>query len=211
MKKYGFTLAEVLVSLAIVGVVAALTIPSLTANTANAKIGPTLAKAAAAFEQANQAMLNDLGVDSLTDAGLIQGDSAETIGSNYANLLQKNLKIISKSAKGDYFYIFTKDNVAYAIPKLEAPTNSQDPIYKQRLTKDLKVDINGDRGPDTAGSDVFYFSLWNDGSLRPKGGSMWDGTGAGGWKSGCQKDETPTDPTTCAGHIFENNLKVLYK
>ena len=55
-KKDGFTLAEILITLGIVGVVAAMTVPRLMNNTSTSQIGPKLAKAAAAFEQANQAM-----------------------------------------------------------------------------------------------------------------------------------------------------------
>ena len=44
MKKLGFTLAEVLITLGIIGVVAALTTPALVHNVGDAKIGPTLSK-----------------------------------------------------------------------------------------------------------------------------------------------------------------------
>ena len=53
MKKYGFTLAEVLITLGILGVIAALTIPGLMLDSRRAQIGPKLAAAVSAFEQAN--------------------------------------------------------------------------------------------------------------------------------------------------------------
>ena len=56
MKKFGFTLAEVLVTLGIIGVVAALTMPSLVSSTGSAKIGPSLAKFANSFENAMNKM-----------------------------------------------------------------------------------------------------------------------------------------------------------
>ena len=55
----GFTLAEVLITLAIIGVVAALTTPSVIRNSQNAKIGPTLAKICTTIETAIQAACND--------------------------------------------------------------------------------------------------------------------------------------------------------
>ena len=70
MKKLGFTLAEVLITLGVVGVVAAITLPSLITDTATAQIGPKLAKAVASFEQANQALLNEQSVDNLSDTKL---------------------------------------------------------------------------------------------------------------------------------------------
>ena len=43
--KQGFTLAEVLITLGIIGVVAALTAPALVQNAGNAKVVPTLGNA----------------------------------------------------------------------------------------------------------------------------------------------------------------------
>ena len=51
MIKKGFTLAEVLITLGIVGVISALTLPSLMNNHTKAQIGPKLAKAVSAFDK----------------------------------------------------------------------------------------------------------------------------------------------------------------
>ncbi len=53
-KREGFTLAEVLITLAIIGVVAALTTPAIIRNSQNAKIGPQLSKIVTTFENAAQ-------------------------------------------------------------------------------------------------------------------------------------------------------------
>ena len=73
MKKTGFTLAEILVTIGIIGVVSALVIPTFTAQTQRAKIGPKLGKAVASFEQATKAILDDAQVDRLTRATVPQG------------------------------------------------------------------------------------------------------------------------------------------
>ena len=57
MKKNAFTLAEVLISLTIVGVVAAMTIPSLNNNIEKNKVGPAFAKAVNNIENANKLAL----------------------------------------------------------------------------------------------------------------------------------------------------------
>ena len=85
MKKFGFTLAEVLITLGIIGVVAAITLPTLNSNTTMASIGPKLGKAVSVFEQANQALLTNMSVDGLTDSGLLAdglGDYVEALGNN---------------------------------------------------------------------------------------------------------------------------------
>ena len=55
--KQGFTLAEVLITLGIIGVVAALTAPALVQNAGNAKVGPTLTKVVPTLENAHEQML----------------------------------------------------------------------------------------------------------------------------------------------------------
>ena len=65
MKKFGFTLAEVLITLGIIGVVAALTAPALVQNAGTAKIGPTLSKVVATLENAHESMLAKEDVSSL--------------------------------------------------------------------------------------------------------------------------------------------------
>ncbi len=69
MKKSGFTLAEVLITLGIIGVVAALTAPALVQNAGSAQIGPKLAKAVSTFELANQNMLNERDASTIAASG----------------------------------------------------------------------------------------------------------------------------------------------
>ncbi len=65
MKKHGFTLAEILITLGIIGVVAALTAPSLVQNAGSAKVGPTLAKVKTTIEVANEQLMHDRELNSL--------------------------------------------------------------------------------------------------------------------------------------------------
>ena len=76
MQKRGFTLAEVLITLGIIGVVSALTAPALSTNTQKAKIGPALARFSSILGSAVQEYmvneeLTDLG--GVTDATLYTG------------------------------------------------------------------------------------------------------------------------------------------
>lgn len=57
MLKKGFTLAETIITLGIIGVVVAITTPIVIHSTAKAQVGPKLAKTVAIFEQANAAIL----------------------------------------------------------------------------------------------------------------------------------------------------------
>ena len=58
----------------------------------------------------------------------------------------------------------------------------------------------------------------NDGSLQPAGSSFLEsinkkhsGYTSQHWKDNCPVGNKPTGASYCAGHIFENNLKVLYR
>ena len=81
MKKFGFTLAEVLITLGIIGVVAALTAPALVQNAGTAKVGPTLSKVVSTLENANEQLLHD---EDATDLSKIAETNLE-----YSDLLSK--------------------------------------------------------------------------------------------------------------------------
>ncbi len=90
MKKSGFTLAEVLITLGIIGVVAALTAPALVQNAGSAQIGPKLAKAVSTFELANQNMLNAADAATIKASGATSGNG--TAEENYLNNLSNYMK-----------------------------------------------------------------------------------------------------------------------
>ena len=214
MKKSGFTLAEILISLSIIGVVAALTLPSLLSNTQAAQIGPKLGKAVSMFEQASMALLSENDVDAISDA--------YSTASSFRTALEGHMKVADA---GGVFVpaaialapplastsIKTRDGVEYIFPSsLVTFSTSSNP--SDNYLCDITIDINSANGTKTAGEDTFYFGLFDDGSLRPKGGKKsWNGTDNNTWSAKCAKDALPSDATYCAGHIFENNMKVLYK
>lgn len=202
MKKFGFTLAEILITLSIIGVVAAITLPTLMTDTLGAQIGPKLAKAVSMFEQANEAMLHNNSVDAITDAGLIGADGAIA---DYYEELSNYLKA-TKSGSG----LLAKDGMFYTVTRITSLVPAANtPAHKQEIGT-VMIGTNGTKSK-TPGEDVFYFSWWNDGSLRPKGGTNWSNGDSDTWETKCALNTTPENYEYCAGHIFENNLKVLYK
>ena len=220
MKKFGFTLAEVLTTLTVVGVVATLTLPNIMgkANT-TAHAGPKLAKFATSFDQANISLMEANSIDRISDL--------TTSVQTYIDELGKYLKITSQTTVNDgnnkkIPTIILKDGTAAIIAYNPASiTDKTKPAYQQKLG-DIHVDIDGIETTRGYGKDRFSFTLWNDGSLRPKGAAGWDGTDAskpGGtdpsksthWKDKCPINGTVSDYSYCTGHIFENNLKILYK
>ena len=220
MKKNGFTLAEVLMTMTIIGVIASMTLPTLTLNTRRAQIGPKLATAVSNFEQANQALLNDYQVDSLSDTGLLESENF-----NYATELVKYLKGSADTSDTRKHSITTNNRIRYALyPMVGIDSANEDeqpvPAHMQRIS--LEGNPPGiliDFANDNNASGNYWFSLWNDGSLRPMGSTGWDGTpesvsgGTRHWshENNCPNDQTPKNPNYCAGSIFENNLRVRYR
>ena len=89
MKK-GFTLAEVLITLAIIGVVAALTAPALNSAIQKAKVPPTLRKFISTMEVAHEHLLGDSDDNLLSSA--VGGTTAAEIETRYFEELKKYVK-----------------------------------------------------------------------------------------------------------------------
>ena len=224
--KKGFTLAETLISLAIIGVIAALTLPNLNANVVDAQIGPKLAKAVSTFEQANQAYLNAQEVDAITDAvnfsntsnsAYVNGltdhmkasivDNSETVYKDVSVSVPSGFPLLSGLAKANS--IQTKDGMLFFVAGKSNSDYTGTAPHKYR-TGAVYVDINGISKPNEVGTDIFAFSLFNDGSLIPVGLNGWMEDGDL-WTSKCSVNSVPSNPIFCTAHIFANNLKVLYK
>ena len=153
MKKLGFTLAEVLIVIMIIGVIAAITLPGLLTNIREAQIGPKLAKARSIFEQANVTLLDDNSIDLITD------------GFNNTNNYITELRNFLKGDANGATYT-TDDNMRYTIAINGAPANQNIPGYQQTIGT-VQIDIDGPLGPNTLGRDRFNFLFRNDGSLEP--------------------------------------------
>ena len=123
-----------------------------------------------------------------------------------------NLSTYIKSSHVSDLTLTTKDNISYEFLGENMGTyteNNQERFASVWIR--LKPDANKN------GYDKFRFEFVTDGSLIPYGSTGIDGEdsskpfGTNHWTTKCPADKKPSDPTYCAGHIFENNLKVLYK
>ena len=196
MKKHGFTLAEVLVTLGIIGVVAALTTPALIQNVGNAKVGPKLSKAKATFETAAEMMLTENSANTIISVSdspkeiikqlsrymKVSPNSDLISYKKYPNSSQN--KMNNKSVKqkvfgstgcprfdsddGMTFYIESAEEGATNFKKQEIAEGYED-MPNNQLIGYLYVDIDGASGANTVAKDLFVFALYNDGTVRPYG------------------------------------------
>ncbi len=102
-KKFGFTLAEVLITLGIIGVVAAMTIPTLISNTNSAKFKSQYKKTLSTLNQA--ALMGtaqyDLDYASLTGTGTCDGTADPKTDATICALINGTLSGATYLAKGD--------------------------------------------------------------------------------------------------------------
>ena len=256
MKRLGFTLAEVLVTLGIIGIVAALTAPAIVQNAGSAQVGPKLAKAVTTFELANQNLLNATDSPYLTASSALTGEEWPDKTLHYVqDELPKYMKISLYEDESGYdeavkaydgsdlpniplagididgalrTLALSKDGFLFAI-NLTAPLPTQNATISEwplsaRAMGLVLIDINGLSKPNRLGHDIFVFQMYNDGTLKPAGSSRWytpsnarnvDNFNAQyNWRDGTTdqcNETTITSGLTCAGSVYENNLKVIYE
>ena len=176
--RLGFTLAEVLITLGIIGVVAALTMPSLIANYKNKVYVNQLKKAYSVISQGIQKMYVDNGcVDwscmALSDTQINDKDFMISLFSKSFNIVQTD----TKGGKLDYvnkLYSPEKDDAVTSIEYLFSFILEDGStwyylgtmMYSNELG--FYVDINGKgKGPNKSGRDIFVLTLSSKGVIVP--------------------------------------------
>ena len=204
VSRIGFTLAEVLITLGIIGVVAAMTMPSLIANHREKETVVRLKKAYSTLSNAYIGVLNEYGDPSTWDVE--SWDDVALMFSKY----MKNVKICKLGAKGCFASVDRKDLLNNTVDNIGGSAaivindgtivgfDSQVEI-EEALNGDFfqfEVDINGDKLPNRWGVDTFTFNVTKD-KVTPRGGAdtharqlmcnpSSDTTTAGWWNgSGC--------------------------
>ena len=151
MKKNGFTLAEVLITLAIIGVVASLTLPSLLVNTGEQQYITAYKKAINTLSEAGQLNMSLSGFDysSLTsDDTSKETDENGNVNQSLWALLKARTNVVrtetDKLQNLEGTNIYFKDGTAINY----TPSNS---VNKDGSTSDgfeVVLDVNGNKGPN---------------------------------------------------------------
>jgi prepilin-type N-terminal cleavage/methylation domain-containing protein len=184
-KQNGFTLAEVLITLLIIGVVASLVIPALINDTQEAEFHVAWKKIYSELDQATRRIVQD---NAGTLKGLCAADPHNCIKNLYSPYLNTSKICDSGTLNGncwyDSFYYYDKTLVSTfanrsgfvlssgILVRLEANgfpacTNNS---WVSNVPKCafINVDINGFKGPNTVGKDI-YFMILTENKLIPLG------------------------------------------
>lgn len=242
MKK-AFTLAEVLITLGIIGVVAALVMPGVIGNYQKRTWVAQLQKGMNTWNNSMEKMLADDGVEYLNDTEFVR--SAVDAGNSnvymyyiaqnnpdtfnifkkhfnitYSTPVTKSINYLKGAASGNNFTytIKTPDNVWYDVGFYYLNNSSSDIVSLKVSNGQVIIDVNGPKGPNTYGRDIFWFYLDAKGNLVPEYSSQSNETlYPGYWKDNpvyCgtagSSDVSMADGTGCAARIMEEGWVMDY-
>lgn len=174
---FGFTLAEVLITLGVIGVVAAITIPSLINRTNDAELTAAFKKAYSVANQAYKMAVQENG------SGFGAWTVNTTLSYTKFNALKAQLKVIKTcpfgtTIKGECWASSGVGLLNFGISSCGAFSNSaggqarnetfvtQDGMFWMLYTytattgaDSILIDVNGFKGPNDWGKDVYVFDM----------------------------------------------------
>lgn len=164
--KPAFTLAEVLITLGIIGVVAAMTMPVLIQNHQKTVTVTSLKKFYSIMSQAYSASTADNGLMREWDTSLFENGNKELSKKLFDKYFSPYLKVLDecKSTNQCTFTHTNMNNVpVYVLP--DGITFSFSPAFNNDSIGPyiyVIVDINGNKGPNKQGRDIFYLDIFAD-------------------------------------------------
>lgn len=177
-----FTLAEVLVTLGIIGVVSAMTVPTLMQNYQRKSYVTQLHKVYNELQQAALQYQTERNAVNLKEAGIRNDDSLDLFvkskfkivndcGEKSTPCLAPNSeykKLSGNEAVGSTqtHFVALQSGVSLGYSCTVAATNGNDNVVAV-----FDVDINGAKGPNIAGRDFFVLVLYNNGMIDDVGNS----------------------------------------
>lgn len=188
----GFTLAEVLITLGIIGVVAAMTMPTLMNSTQGAQYKAAYKKALSAL---SQGVTLNVALDGGSFADVVAGTAGEVTepsgGDSVASLLSKRMNIVNHTSTSPYTggilgtngsitdpdtFLFFNDGIMFAFKTADAVAciGKNDSGQEAKLCEGI-IDVNGTKGPNkvvacNAGSNAVATAkdtVGDDGTVTP--------------------------------------------
>lgn len=166
MKQNAFTMAEILITLGIIGVVAVLTMPTMIQNTQKKTYTTQLRKVNSEFQQATLNYINSKNALNLREAGVVNKSTLN-------DMIKANMKTVIECASASDCFAPSYKNIngeaanpelggytAYLLPSGAAISGDFD-----NTSGVLTIDVNGKKGPNTIGRDLFAAGIDINGTL----------------------------------------------
>ncbi len=210
----GFTLAEVLVTLGIIGVVSAMTVPSLMQNYQKQSYITQLHKVYNELSQSLVRYQTDKNAVNLREAGLNNHDAlSDFVKSTFKvvkecetmqNCFADEYKTLAGTSAKAYY---SREYNSYIL----ASGAALRPLYSPSGNKliNIAVDINGQKGPNITGRDFFFVYVYNNGYIDDSDSDAPLSTESREemFSNGCQKGTTLYG---CFGKILNDNWQMTY-
>ncbi len=158
----GFTLAEVLITLVVIGIIAAITVPMIMANHKKTETASKLKKFYSTMSNAIKLSELENGLQSYewTYSGKCNYDAQKTYLEKYIlpylNYMQTGVLSEERQSyiqkqdglSGDWFSVYFNDGSM---------------MYSNECPEEIAYDVNGDKGPNEFGRDIFaFYILYSD-------------------------------------------------
>ena len=212
-----FTLAEVLVTLGIIGVVSAMTVPTLMQNYQRQSYVTQLHKVYNELNQATLRYQTDRNALNLKEAGLTSQAAAE-------NFIESNFKIVQKCGSNktpcfasSYKKIAGTSPIGWYTPRTNYIIASGTAIgvsYRPvgDVLLELYVDTNGAKGPNITGRDIFAMFIYNNGIIDDYSENttapITEAARNTNYTDGCAADTTSWHG--CLGKVINDNWQMTY-
>ncbi len=198
-RKSAFTLAEVLVTLGIIGVVSAMTIPSLTQNWQRKAYVTQLKKSYSEISQALESVISDNNALNLSEAG-VNYNSVRTFTNNYF----KKAKDCGGSPSGCFAGNYKTINGGYwGTPWGSSCFVTAGGASICMTNYNAFVDINGQKGPNIVGRDFFAFNIDNRGGLYGEANGSYH-------NSNCKNTNHGATPYYCSSAVIDSGWEMKY-
>ncbi len=168
--KKGFTLAEVLVTLGILGIVSAMTMPTLVSSHQKKIYSTQLHKVYTETLQALTMVMDEKNALSLTEAGLTSTGALNDFIKEHFNVVQTCTDKLAPCfgdsytlLNGNTYNIDGHISTSHALASGAAVR----PLYSRQGEKvfNFLVDVNGAKRPNRLGRDTFYMAVYNNGTI----------------------------------------------
>ena len=220
-RRFGFTLAEVLVTLGIIGVVSAMTVPSLMQNYQRQSYVAQLHKVYNETSQAIIQYVNDRNAINIKEAGLLSNDAIDEFVKKYYKVIQDcgteylpcfadEYKGLNGVSKGALFNSTAYNHYVLASGAAVMLSARDDNIQ-------FYIDTNGRKGPNIVGRDAFAIQIYIDGTLDDRATPYVSSTTPptkdereATYTNTCANQTTGGEWWGCFGKILNDNWQMTY-
>ena len=212
----GFTLAEVLVTLGIIGVVSAMTVQSLMQNYQRQSYVTQLHKFYNILNQSLIRYQTDSNAVNLKEAGLTSLAALDDFFQNYFKILNNCNEEITPCFASEYKNMLGKSftiGLGHKVTLADGTSVAYGVVnYNSSIQFVAYVDINGPKGPNIAGRDTFAIYIYNNGLIDDYSDGMAPMTNdqrEAAFNNYCA-DPSMNNWYGCFGKILNDNWQMTY-